>query len=110
MKGVLNCRKLQVIFKSQNKLCKNFRFKDPIPYIFRSGMIYKFQYGLCNESCYGECVKHVAVISEENIGISFSTNKRVQPRKYSAVCRHLLNCNHSPSLKDFSVLHYKNEK
>ena len=29
IKGVLNCCKLQVIFKSQNKLCNNFHFKDP---------------------------------------------------------------------------------
>ena len=31
IKGVLNCCKLQVIFKSQNKLCNNFHFKDPSP-------------------------------------------------------------------------------
>ena len=31
IKGVLNCCKLQVIFKSQNKLCNNFHFKDPVP-------------------------------------------------------------------------------
>ena len=32
-KGVLNCCKLQVIFKSQNKLCNNFWFKDSVPQI-----------------------------------------------------------------------------
>ena len=30
IKVVPNCCKLQVIFKSQNKLCNNFRFKDPV--------------------------------------------------------------------------------
>ena len=33
IKGVLNCCKLQFIFKSQNKLCNNFRFKNPVPQI-----------------------------------------------------------------------------
>ena len=42
IKGVLNCCKLQVIFKSQNKLCNNFRFKDPVPQILTSGVICKF--------------------------------------------------------------------
>ena len=33
IKGVLSCCKLQFIFKSQNKLCNNFRFKNPVPQI-----------------------------------------------------------------------------
>ena len=37
------CLKLQVIFKSQNKSCSNFSFKDPVPQILASGLIYKFQ-------------------------------------------------------------------
>ena len=84
IKGVLNCCKLQVIFKSQNKLCNNFHFKDPVPQILTSGVVYKFQCGLCNESYYGECVRHLghlAVRNGEYIGISHLTNKRVQPRR-----------------------------
>ena len=50
IKGVLNCCKLQVIFKSKNKLCNNSHFKDPVRQIFTSGVVYKFQYGFCNES------------------------------------------------------------
>ena len=45
IKGVLNCCKLQVIIKNQNKLCNNFRFKDPVPKILTSGVVCKFQ---CN--------------------------------------------------------------
>ena len=63
MKGVLRCCKLQFIFKSQNKLFNHFCFKDPVPQIFPSSvrLVYKFQCGLCNESYYGECVRHLAV-------------------------------------------------
>ena len=42
IKGSLNCFKLQIIFKSQNNLCNNFRFKDPIPQIYKPGIFYKF--------------------------------------------------------------------
>ena len=31
LKGIPNCFKLKIVFKSQNKLTKAFRFKDRIP-------------------------------------------------------------------------------
>ena len=67
IKEVLNCCKLQVIFKSQNKPCINFRFKDPVPQILTSGGVYKFQCGLCNKSYYGECVRRLAVRKGDNL-------------------------------------------
>ena len=101
IKGVLNCCKLQVIFKIQNKLCNNFHFKDLVPQILTSGVVYRFQCGLCNESYHGECVRHLAVRSGEHTG------KRVQPRN---ICHHFLNCNYSPTFEDFSVLCHENKK
>ena len=84
------------MFKSQNKLAKTFCFKDRIPKELTSGVVYKFQCGLCNESYYGECVRHLNVRIGEHIGISPLTRKNVKP-KGSAVSDHLLLCNHSTS-------------
>ena len=70
LKGILNCCKLQIVFKSQNKLAKAFRFKDRIPKELTSGVVYKFQCRLCNESYYGECPRHLNVRIGERIGIS----------------------------------------
>ena len=78
IKKVLHCCRLQVIFKVPNKLCSKFCLKDPVPQILTSGMVYKFQCGLCNESYYGECVRHLALRSGEHIGVSSSTNKKVK--------------------------------
>ena len=64
--------------------------------------VLKFQCGLCNESYYGEYVRNLAARSGEHLGISPLTNQRVQPRKDSVVCHHLLNCNYSPTFEDFS--------
>ena len=50
LKGILNCCKLQIVFKSQNKLAKAFHFKDRIPKELTSGVVYKFHCRLCNES------------------------------------------------------------
>ena len=72
-------------------------------------MVYNFQYGLCNESYYGKCVKYLTV-SGDDIGISPLTNRKVQHRRDSAVCHHLLNCNYSAFFEDFSVLRQLNKK
>ena len=61
LKDILNCCKLQIVFKSQNKLAKAFCFKDCISKELTSGVVYKFQCGLCNESYYGECIRHLNV-------------------------------------------------
>ena len=110
IKWVLNCCKLQVIFKSQNKLCNNFHLEDLVSKILTSGVVYKFQCELCNESYYGDTVRHLAVRSGKHIGILLLINKRVQLRKDSAVCHSFLNCNHSLTFEDFSVLCHENNK
>ena len=109
LKGILNCCKLKIVFKSQNKLTKAFRFKDRIPKELTSGVVYKFQCGLCNESYYRECVRHLNVSIGEHIGISLLTRKKVKP-KGSAVSDHLLLCNHSPSFENVSLLNKENKK
>ena len=40
LKGILNCCKLRIVFKSQNKLAKAFCFKDRIPKELTSGAVY----------------------------------------------------------------------
>ena len=75
-----------------------------------SGVVNKFWYGLYNESYYGECVKHLAVRSGEHISFSPLPNKRVQPRKNSAICYHILSWNYSTTIEDFSVLCHENYK
>ena len=44
LKGILNCCKLQIVFKSQRKLTKVFRFKDRLPFDLVSK--YKVQFFL----------------------------------------------------------------
>ena len=108
LKGILNCCKLQIVFKSRNKLAKAFRFKDPIPKELTSGVVYKFQCRLCNQSYYGECV-HLNVRIGEHIRMSTLTKKKVE-LKASAVINHLLLYSHSPFLENFSVLTMENKK
>ena len=89
LKGILNCCKLLIVFKSQNKLAKAFRSKDRIPKELLSGVAYKFQCGLCKESCYGECIRHFNVRIGEHIGISPLTRKKVKPKGSAGSALHI---------------------
>ena len=102
-KSILNCCKLQIVFKNKTRLGNNFHFKDRIPKDLTSGVVYKFQCGLCNESYYGECVRHLNVRISEHTGTSPLTKKAVKP-KSSSMVDHLLFCNHSASYDNFSIL------
>ena len=104
-KGILNFCKLQIVFKSQNKLAKAFHF----PKELTSGVVYKFQCGICNESYYGECVRHINVRIGQRIEISQLTKTKLKP-KGSTVRDHLLLCNQSPYFENFSVLKRKKKE
>ena len=88
LKGVLNCCKLEIVFKCQARLSNSFRYKDPTPKDPISGVVYKFQSGLCNESYYGESIRHLDIGSGEHIGVSPFTGKKVKPSNNSAICDH----------------------
>ena len=78
-KSILNCCKLQIVFKSQRKLANVFRFKDRLPFDLVSGVVYKYTCGRCNSSYYGETDRHLKVRSGEHIGISPLTFRKVKP-------------------------------
>ena len=90
------------MFKNKTRLGNNFHFKDQIPKDLTSGVVYKFQCGLCNESYCGECIRHLNVRIGEHI-----TRKQVKTTN-SSVADHLPLCNHSASYDDFSILTHDN--
>ena len=110
LKGVLICCKLEIDFKCQTRLSNLFHYKDPLPKDLISGVAYKFQCGLCNESYYGESMRHLDIRSGEHIGVSPLSGKQVKPSNNSAICDHLIHCNFLPSFGNFSALAHENKK
>ena len=99
---------MKIVFKNNARLCSIIHFKDQIPKVLTSYVVYKFQFGLCKESHYGECVRHLNLRIDEHIGISPLTKKQVKPKK-SSVTGHLLFRNHSASYDDFNILTRENK-
>ena len=96
------------MFKSKTRLGNNFHFKDQILKDLTSGVVYKFQCGLCNESYHGECVTHLNVKIGEHIGPLPLPKKQVKPKNRS-VADHLSFRNHSASYDDFRNLTRENK-
>ena len=107
---VLTCCKLEIVFKCQRRLSNSFLYKDHIPKDIISGVVYKFQCGLCNESYYGESIRHLDMRSGEHTGASPLTGKKVKLSNSSAICDHLLHCNFLPSFDNFSVLAHASKR
>ena len=80
LKNILNCCKLQIVFKNKTRLGNNFNFNDQIPKGLTSGLVYKFQCRLYNEFYYGEYMRHLNVRIREHISISPLTRKQVKLR------------------------------
>ena len=70
LKNIHSCCKLQILLKNKTRLSSKSHFKDQILKYLTSGVVCKFHCGLCNESYYGEYVRHLNVRIGEHIGIS----------------------------------------
>ena len=98
--------KLNVVFKSSNKIRHAFRFKDQVSKSINSNVIYKFTCSICKDAYIGETKRHLLVRQYEHLGKSISTEK---PLKYNekdatAVRKHCNNHKHEADINCFSIL------
>ena len=70
--------KLNVVFKSSNRIRKAFRFKEQISKYLNSKVIYKFKCNICNDVYIGETKRHFLVREYEHLGKSILTEKNLK--------------------------------
>ena len=102
----LTSRNLKIVFTSPVRVKSFFTFKDKLPKMLLSGLVYQYKCGGCNATYYGKTKRHFKVRICEHLGISHLTDKKVKidNNKLTAIQEHLLCCNYSPSFEDFSIL------
>ena len=96
--------KLRVIFQTNNRLKNYFRFKDSVPEILRSNLVYKFSCGSCTASYIGKTYRHFKVRVSEHQGVSPRTGKPVKGTLSTSVRDHMLVCDHKVVHEDFKFL------
>ena len=69
--------KLNVVFRSSNRIRNAFRFKDQIPKYMNSKKIYKLQCNICSDVYIGETKRHFLVREYGHLGKSILTEKNL---------------------------------
>ena len=97
---------LKIGFTSPVGVKSFFIFKDTLPKMLLSGLVYKYKCGGCNATYYGKTKRHFKVRICEHLDISHLTEKKVKidNNKLTVIQEHLLCCNYCPSFEDFSIL------
>ena len=97
---------LKIVFTSPVRVKSLFSFKDKLPKMLLSGLVYKYKCSGCNATYYGKTKHHLKVRICEHLGISHIAGKKVKidNNKLMAIQEHLLCQNYSPSFEDFSIL------
>ena len=96
--------KIRVFLKSSTRMSNFFRFEDKMPYCLHCNVVYKFSYGRCNATYYGETYRHLSVRVGEHSGVSPLTGKKSKSKKSTAVKDHILFCDHIVFIDDFQIL------
>ena len=98
--------KLNVVFKTSNRLCNAFRFKDHLPNCIDSIVLYKYKCDICNGFYIGKTSHHLIVSQYENLGKSIATDKplRHSDKGAAAIRKRSHSLDHLASIDDFSIL------
>ena len=97
---------LKIVFTSPVRVKSFFTFKDRLPKMLLSGLVYQYKCGGCNAIYYAKTKRHFNVRICEHLGISHLAEKKVKidNNKLTAIQEHLLCCKYCHFLEDFSIL------
>ena len=105
----LSCHKnvkLTVVFKSPNRIRNAFRFKEQLPKIINSKVLYKYTCDTCNSVYIGKTKWNLLVRQYEHWGTSIFTNKALKyaEKDATAIRKHCYQHQHDSRLDNFQVL------
>ena len=95
---------LRCIFVNRNTVGSLFPFKDQIPLMMSSNIIYKYSCSQCQSTYIGETQRHLISRSCEHKGISPRTSMPFSNPPFSNIREHALSFDHPIKVDNFSVL------
>ena len=98
--------KLNVVFRSSDRIRNAFQFKDEIQKYMNSKVIYKFKRNICNDVYIGETKRHFLVREYEHLGKSILTKKNLKyiEKDATAIRKHFHNHCHRADTSCFSLV------
>ena len=94
--------KVEVIFTSPKRISSLFRFKDKLPSLICSSVVYRYKCPGCHASYYGKTTRNLVLRCREHLGI----NKACQRIKSSssAIGDHISKSGHDASVEKFEII------
>ena len=101
---------LKIVFKNSHTIGSYFKFKDSIPDLVTSNVVYRFSCAQCPATYYGETSRHITTRIAEHRGLSARTGKPVTNPLNSSIRDHALETGHEISNSNFSIVFSSNSQ
>ena len=95
---------LKLIFTNKLSVGSLFKYKESLPTLLCSGVIYTYQCALCNECYTGSTTRQLQCRIAEHMGRSVRTGKPLSKNPVSAIYNHSFNSGHAISKDNFKVI------
>ena len=95
---------LRVVMVNNNTIGKLFKFKDPLPAMLCSHMIYKYSCGDCGATYVGKSQRHLHTRIAEHKGVSPRTGQQLSQPSFSNIRNHAWDSDHNILKDNFKVV------
>ena len=95
---------LRVIMTNTNTIGKLFQFKDRLPDILCSRIVYKYSCGDCGATYVGKSQRHLHTRIAEHKGLSIRTGQPLAKPSFSNIRNHAWQCNHRIVKDNFKII------
>ena len=93
------------VFKNPLTIGSLFTFKDSLPELMRSSVIYKFNCPKCNFGSYIGCTKRLLKVRiASHMGVSHRTGCVLKTKDFSPIRSHCIACKYEISYTDFNIV------
>ena len=95
---------VKIIFKNKFSVSSFFNFKDKVPTLVQSDLVYEYSCGQCDARYIGETSRHLKTRLAEHKGLSNRTGKPLLNPPHSSIRDHALSTGHDISSDNFKVI------
>ena len=96
--------KLRIILDNSNTIASMFRFKDRLPNMLCSGIVYKYSCGDCGATYVGKSQRHLKTRISEHRGLSVRTGQQLSRPAFSNIRDHAWQKEHRIKDENFKII------
>ena len=96
--------RLRVILVNNNTIGNLFKFKDRLPTMLCSGIVYKYSCGGCDATYVGKSQRHLKTRISEHRGVSVRTGKPITRPAFSNIRDHAWDTDHRIIEDNFKII------